>query len=855
VWKPETIGGVRHTIGCAAAPLAASGGTGTVCAMMGDSRRSGAVSSLVAHGLRSRWQGWLALALLTAVAGGAVLAAVAGAIRTDTAYPRYLAWSNASDLLIAPAGQGFHGYFQAVAALPQVAASGTVAGIQAEPLAADGSVLNIANVNVAVDGKYGRTVDAVKLLAGRLPRPDDPREVTVDQTGARELGLHVGSTLRLGAQYGMGQRPLVIAEHVVGIMVTRGSAVPVTLQDRLSEIVASAALLRELGPQYLGYDGIGVKLRPGASVDDVTKAVNALALTPRFHETGGQLYIADEDAQAATIERAIRPQAVALILFALALAVTALLIVGQVATRVLQAAAADHGVLAALGMTRRQLLAASLAEVAVATLGGAALAVAVAVAASPLTPIGPARLIEPSPGVSVNAGLLGIGFAAIVTLLLARVAIPAWRSASARPAFDGPGASAAGHRPGVASWLAGAGAPVSVATGVRFALHRGGRGAVPVRSAVAGAILAIAAVAGAVTFSANLQDLVTTPRLYGQDWDAAADLQFATFTDRDFTQAAASVPGLAAWTYGVHGALGIGKDLIPAIGLAPGQGPLLSPTVLAGRAPRGPGEIVLGTSVLREHGLQVGQRVTVTLGSQPRALRIVGSAVFPSFGQGSFTPTDIGLGAETTASFLATQVPPNAVPGAPPEKGPWYNFALVRFAPGTSHAAGVAALTRALHSTCTQSGQQTCVLADQRPNTVANYASIDATPAVLAAVLAVLALGVLGQFLLSSARRRRRDLAVLKVLGMLRAQLASVAAWQAGTVTAIALALGLPLGIAGGHWAWAAFASAAGLSATAVTPLPVLWMIPAALAAAALIALRPGWSAARLRPAIVLRAE
>jgi ABC-type antimicrobial peptide transport system permease subunit len=811
------------------------------------------VLSLVTHGLRARWKGWLALALLTAVAGGAVLAAVAGAIRTDTAYPRYLAWSNASDLLIAPAGSGVHGYFQAVAALPQVADSATVAGIQAEPLAADGSVLNVANVNVSMDGKFGTTVDAAKLLAGRLPRPGDPREIAVDQTGVRQLGLHVGSTLRLGAQYDPGKRPLVITERVVGIMVTRGSAMPVTLQDQLTEILASPALAKELGTRYLGYDGIAVKLRPGASSAVVTKAANDLAT--RYREAGGQVYIADEDAQAATIERAIRPQAVALILFALALGVTALLIVGQVATRVLAAAAADHGVLAALGMTRRQLLAASLAEVAAATLGGAALAVAVAVAASPLTPIGPGRLIEPSPGVSVNAGVLGTGFAAIVALLLARVAIPAWRTAAARLAIGAPAAAAAGRRPGLASWMAGAGAPVTVATGVRFALHRGGRGGVPVRSAIAGAILAIAAVAGAVTFSANLLHLVTTPRLYGQDWDAAADIQFATFTDKDFTQAVARAPGVDGWTYGVHGTLGIGKDLIPAIGLAPGRGPLLSPTVLSGRPPRGPGEIVLGTSVLREHGLQVGQDVKVSLGSTSRALRIVGSAVFPSFGQGSFTPTDIGLGAETTASFLAPQVPANAVPGAVPEKGPWYNFALVRFGPGTSHAADVAALSLALSATCAESGQQTCVLTDQRPNTAANYASIDGTPAVLAAVLAVLALGVLGQFLLSSARRRRRDLAVLKVLGMLRVQLASVAAWQAGTVTAIALVLGLPLGIAGGHWAWAAFASAAGLSTAAITPLPVLWMIPAALAAAGIIALRPGWSAARLRPAAVLRAE
>ena len=52
--------------------------------------------------------------------------------------------------------------------------------------------------------------------------------------------------------------------------------------------------------------------------------------------------MADEAAQAATVERSIRPQAVALALFALVLAVTALLVVGQVASRLLLAAARDN---------------------------------------------------------------------------------------------------------------------------------------------------------------------------------------------------------------------------------------------------------------------------------------------------------------------------------------------------------------------------------------------------------------------------------------------------------------------------------------------------------------------------------
>jgi hypothetical protein len=94
---------------------------------------------------------------------------------------------------------------------------------------------------------------------------------------------------------------------------------------------------------------------------------------------------------------------------------------------------------------------------------------------------------------------------------------------------------------------------------------------------------------------------------------------------------------------------------------------------------------------------------------------------------------------------------------------------------------------------------------------------------------------------------RRPEVAVLG--------LAAVTGWQVTVVTAAAMLAGLPLGIAGGRWAWAAFASGSGLAPSAVTPLPVLWMIPATLAAANLVGLRPGLLAARLRPASVLRTE
>ena len=115
------------------------------------------------------------------------------------------------------------------------------------------------------------------------------------------------------------------------------------------------------------------------------------------------------------------------------LAVTALLIVGQAATRLLATSSPDTPALAALGLTRWQLMAAGLIKVGVAAAIGAVVAAGVAVAASPLMPIGAARLAEPDPGVSADALVLAAGAAAIVVLLVAWAAWPAWRLTSRHP--------------------------------------------------------------------------------------------------------------------------------------------------------------------------------------------------------------------------------------------------------------------------------------------------------------------------------------------------------------------------------------------------------------------------------------
>src|SRR4029077_19365685 len=153
------------------------------------------------------------------------------------------------------------------------------------------------------------------------------------------------------------------------------------------------------------------------------------------------------------------------------------------------------------------------------------------------------------------------------------------------------------------------------------------------------------------------------------------------------------------------------------------------------------------------------------------------------FGQGGFTPTDLGQGAQTTAAVLKPEVAP-----------PGFEFVLLSFAPGPRRAANIAGFQQSMTGFCQTVQQSTCVVTAQRPNGVTNYASIDRTPAVLAALLAVLGIAVLGQFIVVSARQRRRDFAILKTLGLFRRQVRAINAWQDSIVTGLAQASGPPRG-------------------------------------------------------------
>ncbi len=153
-------------------------------------------------------------------------------------------------------------------------------------------------------------------------------------------------------------------------------------------------------------------------------------------------------------------------------------------------------------------------------------------------------------------------------------------------------------------------------------------------------------------------------------------------------------------------------------------------------------------------------------------------------------------------------------------------------------------------------GQTVTVLGVQRPAQIVNYRSIGLTPVTLAVGLAVGAVVALALSLVSSVRRRRRDLALLKALGFTPGQLTAAVSWQASVAAVVGVIVGVPVGIVIGRTLWTLFAR--GLDAVPDPSVPVVPIVLVALGAllfANLVAVLPGRVAGRTATASLLRTE
>jgi len=833
--------------------------------------------------LRRRWAGYLGLVLITGLTGGVALGAAAAARRTESSFPVFLASSNPSDLTVqysqASATAGVPPFARVVAGLPRVRHTesafepvGDVLGPDGAPLAASiAASLTVAYV-ASVDGLYFDQ-DRVGVLAGRMANPASRDEIMMNARAASLLGLRVGELVPIGfytdAQagspgYGTARvRPVVrIEARITGLVEFNDELVQDDADRRQGDLLFTPALTKTLlaAGTSSGISWYGLKLDGGAgSVPAVEREADGRL------GTGGAAWFTVTSADEAQVQSTIEPDWIALTAFAvIALAVT-LLVGAQAIARQIRAGDTDRMVLRALGAGPAMVAADSLLGPLGTVAAGAVLAVAVAVAFSPVAPIGPVRPVYPAPGVAFDWTVLGGGFLLLTCVFGTVAVVLTTRAATRRAAWTASASAAVPARSSAAGRLAVAtGLPAMAVAGLQFAFDSGadrGRRAVPARSALSAAVLAVVIVMVTLTFGASLSALVSHPALYGWNWSyaLASNQGPEAVPGQQVDSALRAAPGVAAWAKVSMVTADLNGQAVPMLLGDPGAA--VAPPILSGHPVTGENQVVLGPATLAALHQQVGGTVSFTLAGPGLRLQapltIVGTATMPTVGLSDVLHTSMGTGALASAQLLG---PAAASCGGPP------GVAFVRLRPDVSAAAGLAAMQRVTASVnrelATISQANPChgdvlgVLPAQHPAQIANYAALSAAPSLLAAGLAAGAVTALFLTLFASVRRRRRDLAVLKTIGFTRRQLAATVAWQATVAAIVGSAVGIPLGITLGRWLWTEFARQ--IYAVPQPAVPVISVVLLPLCAVALVnlvAALPGRSAARTPAALALRAE
>jgi hypothetical protein len=816
-----------------------------------------------------QWGGYLTVLVLIGLLGGLAMGAVAGARRTLASPSVYVASRNPFSFGIGtavfnPEAGHNSGYDPSVidtmAHLPSVAAVVSQSGLNVVILDKRGIPVpldaNAGNGTGSIDGAYF-TYDKASVLEGRMPDPDNPREFVVNFGGAQSLGLHVGQVVPFGiytnAQtelpgFGTASVPPYrrLDIKLVGIIEDPGT-VAADQADIEYLQVFSPALTRQLLSCCANYTVTGLKVDGGSAVVHRVEQ-EAQAAVPAGDPV---ILTAPTSDLLAKAVRSVKPLAIALAVFGGIAGLVALIVAAQLVGRQLRFGLEERRVLRALGAGPSETILDGLLGLLMAIVVGSVLAAGVAVALSPIAPLGVIRPVYPDPGVAWDWTVLGTGFAILVVGLTVIASGMAYRQSPAR--WDRRGGRVIRSESTSAGVVAGWGFPAPAVEGVRFALDPGGgRDAVPVRSAILGTMLALWVVVTTVTFGTSLNALVSHPDLYGWNWDYALvggsgsgdipSAQLNRLIEQDHS--------VASWSGAYFASAKIDDQTVPVLGERAGAP--VEPPILSGQALMGNDEVVLGPQTLSQLGKKVGDTVDVDAGrGGSTRLRIVGTATMPSIGSSGELHLEMGSGALIPSGVMA---PADRNPFDDPATGPEAVF--VRLKPGVDNKTAVASLQRIANATTTPSNFGVAISAVLRPAEIVNYRSMGTTPLLLGVSLAVAAVAALGLTLVASVRRRRRDLAVFKTLGFTRRQLAATVAWQSSVSVAIGVVVGVPLGIISGRLLWDLFATE--INAVPSPTVPVGWVVAIGLGSlvlANLVAALPGRMAARTPTARVLRAD
>jgi hypothetical protein len=543
----------------------------------------------------------------------------------------------------------------------------------------------------------------------------------------------------------------------------------------------------------------------------------------------------------AAVNRAVRPETVALFAFGLLVGAATLVIGGLILVRWAVDDHEDQITLAAAGMTRFQRWSVRMICVAALALLSVAVAVVVAAALSGTFPIGPAATAEPSPGFSINVAWLLLGGAFAALALTAAAAGPTWRAS--RFLSDGPGNPAHSRR--LVDVVSRSGGSPAAVVGVGMAIGTApGRRSLQ-RLSIAGSIVAVGLLVGAVVFGTSLRHLLDEPVSYGWRWDAVASLDASNEGQlaemQQYLAAVPNRPGILEAAVLENSAVDLGTTSVAAIGWRPVRGEL-APTLLSGRLPTGPDEMALGGRTAVATGLTVGSEATVSGRNGAETMHVVGTVIFPSVAKYSGADnTDLGNG------VLINQAALDKIAPAPGEQ-----HLVVTVAPGVDPQA---VLTSGYDDLAAANDLEVD-LDPQRPGAIVDLGEVRSVPLWLATLAGLGATFAIGNLVASEVFRRRRDIALLKSMGFARSQVRRAVAWHATTIAVVTVVVAVPLGAVVGRVAWRFVAHTIGVSPVPASPVPLfLAILPLAVIVANVVAIVPARLAARTSIAATLRSE
>lgn len=796
-----------------------------------------ALAAWVRLDLRRRFRSLVLLAILVALATGTVATAVSGARRGSSAIDRLVELTNPATIAVLPNEPGFD--WAAVEALPGVEALARfpLSAFEVEDLPAEE-----AADFVYQDAEIMDSLERPVVLEGRLADPTRDDEAVVTSGFEAAYGKGVGDTVAVRLltpeQIDEGALGVAIPEaagpridvRIVGVV--RSPWFSDEAEGSGGRLIPSVGLFTRHERNLLGdeghvYSNALVRLEDGGAGIATFREQLAEVSGRSDIEFFDLVEMADHGRQVADFE------ADSLLAFGLAAAVAAVFLVGQSVTRYAAGSSAELEVLRAFGMSPRHVRTGVAAGPTLVALLGAAAGAAASVALSSRFPIGSVAPLEPDPGLQVDLPVLTVAVVLAPALVGGAALVAARRRVEDRGGTTSRLAAAAGQL----------GLPVPALIGTRFALESGrGSQALPVRPALLGAAVGVLGVVAALTFGAGVSDATANPERFGQVHDLEG---FLGFNGEDFgpadelVEVLAGDPEVVAVNDTRQAVAEVGSVDVPVFTVDP-VGEPLDIVVVDGRLPERVGEIALAPESMDAIGARVGDTIDVT-GSDGRASSTLTGVAFVPIG----SHNDYDAGAWM-------------VPAAYDQLFSGFKFHSVAatLAPGVDVDAAAARLGAAFAEVIGDPSAAESIRAVDPPSRMAELRQVRRLPLALAVFLAVLAVGAVGHALATAVRRRRRDIAVLRVLGMTRPQCRWMVVTQASVLALFGLLVGIPLGSAFGRALWSAVAASTPVAH--VTPLTA-WLLvligPIALLIANLLAAWPSQRAAAIRIGRILRTE